>query len=243
MRFSLLALTLLLCLRTALSQAPQIVETSPKFWETGVRPTSKEVSVTFDQPLRYGFSSWLGAGSVLPETEVESNNSADGRVFGLSVGLEPGKVYAFALNEREIPGVGFQSPRGIPLRRHFLVFQTAGTPAPEDAPPRAVSTIPPHTAQQLDATRLKALTITFDRPMQATKHGLHMTENGKPVDLSTARFEYSQDGKTFVLAYEFKSSSAYQFELNNTQDIGFASSTRIPLWPVRLAFSTGQPQL
>ena len=31
-------------------------------------------------------------------------------------------------------------------------------------------------------------------------------------------------------------------ELNNTEDIGFASTKRIPLWPVRFGFTTGRPQ-
>jgi len=122
----------------------------------------------------------------------------------------------------------------------FLVFQTAGTPSPDDTPPHTVSTIPSNGAQNLDPRKLKSITINFDRAMQSSKHGLHMHENGKGVDLSKARFQYSADGKAFTVACELKPSSTYEFELNSTQDIGFTSIKRIPLWPVRFAFSTGQ---
>ena len=41
------------------------------------------------------------------------------------------------LNERGIPGVGFQNDKGISLKPTYLVFQTAGNRLAEDAPPRA----------------------------------------------------------------------------------------------------------
>ena len=217
---------------------PKIVETSPKFWETGVRPTLKEISVSFDQPLRYGFSSWLGVSSVAPTSLSVSSTSEDGLTSTLPVGLLPGRVYVFALNEKQIPGVGFQTKKGVPLPPHFLVFQTTGTPAPDEASPRALTINPQNGTQNVDAARSKAVTVIFDKPMQNAKHGMHMRENQKDVDLSKARFQYSPDGKTFTLAYDFKPASTYEFELNSVHDIGFASAKRVPLWPGKFAFST-----
>ncbi len=188
------------------------------------------------------FTAWMGRSSVVPQLDLDSKISPDRKTFSLNVSFQPGKVYVFALNEKKIPGVGFQNQRGKSAPPYFLVFQTAGNPAPEDAPPRALSTIPGNGAKDLDPAKLKSVTITFDKPMQTTKHGLHMQENKKEVDLSKAAFQYSPDGKSFTLAYEFKPSSTYEFELNNTLDIGFTSNKRIPLWPVRLAFSTGVVQ-
>ncbi len=233
-------LSVLLLLRaTAFSATvPTIVETSPKFWETGVNPALKQISIRFDQPLRYGFSSWLGGSSVTPPSLAESKTSEDGLTAMLPVSLLPGKVYVFALNEKSIPGVGFQSKKGVPLPSHFFVFQTAGTQAADDVPPHAIATVPANGTKQLDAARLKGVTITFDRPMKPAKHGLHMKENQKDVDLSKARFQYSADGKTFTIGYDFKPATTYEFELNNVHDIGFASASRIPLWPVKYAFST-----
>jgi hypothetical protein len=77
--------------------------------------------------------------------------------------------------------------------------------------------------------------------MEAKKHGLHLWEDKKPVDLKTARFTYSPDGRTFTLSYAFKPSTHYEVEMNSTQDIGFAATNRVPLWPIHLAFTTGQP--
>ena len=234
-------LSLLLSVQCGFAQAPTIVSSSPPFWAVGVPSSTKTVSITFDQPIRPGFDSWIGRSSVLPEVEKEPKLSADLRTSELAVKMAPAHVYVFALNEKGISGVGFQNDHGYSMTKRFLVFQTAGTPAADEMPPRAVSTIPASNAQDVDPSKVKTLSITFDRPMYTEKHGLHMKEAGKPVDLKAAKFQYSPDGKGFSLGYEFKPSTSYEFELNNTEDIGFASAKRIPLWPAKLAFTTGQP--
>jgi len=220
---------------------PAIVESSPKFWQTNVAPTLKQVSITFDREMRYGFSSWLGVSSILPTSELQSTYAPDARTFNLNVSVEPAKVYVFALNEKQVSGVGFQTKRGVPLAPHFLVFQTAGTPKPEDAPPVVVRSSPTNSEQQVDPARTKAIVLTFDRPMQAGKQGLHLFENNNVIDLSKTRFAYSPDGRTFTLYYDFKASTQYRVALNNVNDVGFASVSRIPLWPVQITFATGQP--
>jgi len=221
-------------------QVPSILQTSPKFWETGVNPSLKSVSITFDQSLRHGFSSWLGKSSLSPTSQLESANSEDGRTFTLTATFEPGKVYVFALNEKRISGVGFQSKRGVPLPAHFLVFQTAGSPSPDDSPPRIVRSIPVSGDQQVDPARTKAIVLSFDKAMQTDKHGLHLFDNNQSVDLSKARSGYSADGRTFTLYYDFKPSTPYRLELNSVNDIGFATANKVPLWPVQIAFTTGQ---
>jgi len=222
--------------------APKVVETSPKAWQINVPSSQKEISATFDQEMHPGFTAWMGRSSVVGNWGVESKISPDRKTFSMNVSLEPGKVYVLGLNEKKVAGVGFQNYRGQSAPPYFLVFQTAGNQAPDDAPPRAVSTIPLANSQDVDPTKVKAITITFDRQMSTEKHGLHMKEGGKPVDLSKAKFLYSSDGKSFTLAYEFKPSTPYEFELNNTQDIGFTSAKRIPLWPARFGFTTAQPR-
>jgi hypothetical protein len=218
------------------------VDTSPKAWQVGASSSQKELSVTFDQRMNPGFTAWMGRSSLTPALDVNSKISEDRMTFSIHVDLQPAKVYVFGLNEKKLPGVGFQNERGQAAPPYFLVFQTAGNPAPDDAPPRVASTIPANNAQQLDPSRLKALMITFDKPMQPGKHGLHMLENKKEVDLSKARFQYSADGKSFTIGYDFKPSTTYELQLNSTQDIGFASAKRVPLWPVGFSFSTGSPR-
>lgn len=60
------------------------------------------------------------------------------------------------------------------------------------------------------------------------------------MDLTRTPFTYSADGKTFSLTYAFKSSTHYEVQMNSTEDIGFAATNRVPLWPVHFAFTTGQ---
>jgi hypothetical protein len=219
---------------------PNLTSTSPVFWAVGVNAAQKNVSLTFDQHLRSGFWDWFGRDSLSPASALHIVMSSDGLTCSIDVKLQAGKVYVMGLNERGIPGVGFQNERGFSLRPTFLVFQTAGPTTPEDAPPKVVKTIPSNGATALDSTKLQSVAISFDTPMNPKKHGLHLFEDNQPVDISRAPFQYSLDGKTFTLAYAFKPSKTYKLELNNIHDIGFSGATRIPLWPVNFTFTTEQ---
>lgn len=223
---------------------PKLISTSPEFWAVGVDPSNqKQVSLTFDQQMSPAYTAWLGRSSLPPpEIDINSTMSQDRRTMAMKVKLQPAKVYVFGLNEKTIPGVGFQNEIGLSLPPHFLVFQTAGTPKPEDAPPVVVRTLPANGEQQVDPARTKAIVLIFDKPMQPTKQGLHLFENNNAIDVSKARFGYSADGRTFTLYYEFKASTPYRVGLNNVNDIGFATANRVPLWPVQIAFTTGQPR-
>lgn len=243
MRSFLLLLLMLGGVSTGLAQRPKIESTSPAFWAVNVDAAAqKELSITFDQPMRYKFSSWLGASSVFPESKFDAHTAPDGLTFTLSVSLRAGKVYVFALNEKSISGVGFQTKRGVALTPHFLVFQTAGKPTPEDAPPTMVKSVPRNADQQVDPVKTAGITLTFDKPMRMDKHGLHLFENNTPVDLSKTPSTYSVDGLTFTLNHQFKPEQEYRVELNSVNDIGFASKDKLPLWPVRITFKTIQPQ-
>ena len=243
MKLLLIASTVLVGASSASTfERPKVVSTSPKFWEIGVSPSSQKfVSVTFDQVMRSGFWDFIGNNVLPPPTNYETTMGADLKSFGMHVSLQPGKVYIMGLNERGIPGVGFQNDKGISLKPTYLVFQTAGNPAAEDAPPRAVSTFPAKGAQDVNPAATKGITVTFDRTMETKKHGFHLFEGKQPVDLKGVTFSYSPDGKIFTLTYAFKPSTHYEVQMNSTEDIGFAATNRVPLWPAHLAFTTGQP--
>jgi len=223
-------------------EPPKIVSTSPKFWEVGVAPSLKAVSVSFDQTMRSGFWDFLGNNTLSPPTNYETTMGADRKSFSLNVKLQPGKVYILGFNERKIPGVGFQNEKGISLPPTYLVFQTAGTPTADDAPPNVTKTVPSNGATAVDPTKLRSITISFDTPMNIKKHGLHLFEDSQSVDISRSAFQYSTDGKVFTLAYAFKPSKTYKLELNNLQDLGFSRLTWVPLWPLHFTFTTGQPR-
>lgn len=223
----------------AQSTPPQVLTATPAFWSVGTNASAqKEIVISFDKPMREGFSSWAGRNSITPQLDATPKVSEDRKTFTLPVHLQPGKVYVFGLNEKGICGVGFQDEKGATLPPTYLVFQTSGSLAPDDAPPRAISTIPGNGASRVDPARTRTISISFDKQMRPGKHGLHMRENQKEVDLSKARFQYSADGKSFTLGYDFKPAGTYEFELNSTRDIGFASKQRVPLWPVKVSFST-----
>jgi len=223
-------------------EPPRIVSTSPQFWEIGVSPSDqKTIAIAFDQIMRSGFWDFLGNDTLSPPTNYETAMGSDLKSFSLHVRLLSGKVYIVALNERGIPGVGFQNDKGISLKPTYLVFRTAGDPSPEDAPPHTLSTFPGNGARDVNPATVSAISVTFDRAMEPKKHGLHLFEGKQPVDLTKATFIYSADGKTFRLTYAFKSSTHYEVQMNSTEDIGFAATNRAPLWPVHFAFTTGQP--
>jgi Bacterial Ig-like domain len=243
MRFVTVIIIALLGGRFSLAfEPPKVVSTSPKFWEIGVSPSRQSaIAVTFNQIMRSGFWDFLGNDTLSPQTNYETTMGSDLKSFSLRVTLHPGKVYIMGLNERGIPGVGFQNDKGISLKPTYLVFQTAGNPSQQNAPPRALSTFPGNGARDVNPAAIKAITVSFDRAMETKKHGLHLFEEKQPVDLTGATFNYSTDGKTFSLTYAFKSSTHYEVQMNSTEDIGFAATNRAPLWPVHFAFTTGQP--
>ena len=82
--------------------------------------------------------------------------------------------------------------------------------------------------------RSRRVTVSFDRAMETKKHGFHLFEEKQPVDPKSTTFSYSADGKTFTLAYAFKPSTHYEVQMNSTEDIGFAATNRVPLWPVHV---------
>jgi Bacterial Ig-like domain len=217
----------------------KLVSISPQFWAANVSASQKAISLTFDQRLRSSLTDWIGLDVLSPPSDLQTKYSGDHMSCSIDVHLDPGHVYICALNGRGIPGVGFQTEKGLALPPTFLVFQTAGNVAPHDAPPRLIRSIPQHGAM-VDPRRVQSLAITFDKAMNVKKHGLHMFENGSPIDLSKSQFAYSADGMTFTLSYPFKPATQYRCELNDIHDIGFASANRVPLWPAQISFSTVQ---
>lgn len=219
---------------------PRILESRPSFWEVGVSPVRvKRMSLTFDQPMRAGTSAWLGRSSVLPETRMEDEISPDYRTMYLGVELQPGRVYVFALNEKQIPGVGFQSSRGISMPRQYLVFQTSGTPSADDAPPSLARTAPSNGETGVNPARPGGIELVFNRPMRRKTHGLILFEAGQRVNLGEVKFQWSDDGLTFRLPRPLLPRTSYRIQLNANDNIGFVSAQRIPLWPREFSFETG----
>jgi hypothetical protein len=234
-----LILLLSSALTSTLADPPKVVSTSPGLWATNVNAaTQKNVSVTFDQALRAEVWDWFGRGVLSPDSNARPSFNSDRRIASLGVRLDPGKVYILALNEKGISSVGFQSEKGVSLPPTYFVFQTAGPSLPDDVPPRVLRSVPNNGAPSVDSTRTSRITITFDKPMNPNKHGLHLYENNQLVDIAKSQCSFSGDGMTFAIVYRLKPATLYRVELNSTKDIGFARTTRVPLWPTVISFST-----
>ena len=106
---------------------PKILETSPAAWQVDTSPNQKKIEITFDQKMSPSFTAWLGRSSLPPTLNLDSKISVDRQTFSLSVAMEPAKVYVFALNEKNLAGVGFQNETGPSALPFFLVFQTTGS--------------------------------------------------------------------------------------------------------------------
>ena len=240
MNRSLLGLLLVVSFATRAYTDPlKLLSTSPQFWATNVSTSQKTISLTFDQRLRSTLTDWIGLDVLSPPSDLQTKYSPDHMSCSINVHLDPGHVYICALNGRGIPGVGFQNEKGFSIPPTYLVFQTTGTPAPNDMPPHVVRSNPANGAQGIDPAMSRSITIAFDRPMNPKNHGLHLYENNQLVDISRLPFSYSVDGVTFVMPYNFKPATAYKLELNSTKDIGFArllaspfGQPLFPLYPV-----------
>jgi hypothetical protein len=100
--------------------SPRIVMTTPD--KGGEAPAMLgEITFTFDQPMKSGYTVSLGSGSAIPKL-TQPGWDATGTVFRLECALEPGEDYVLVLNAS---GGNFLSAEGYALRAYTLSFRTA----------------------------------------------------------------------------------------------------------------------
>ena len=157
MNRSLLGLLIVISLTAPVLADPlRLVSSSPQFWAANVNASQKTISLAFNQRLRSALTDWVGLDVLSPPSNLQTKYSADHMSCSIEVHLDPGHVYICALNGRGIPGVGFQNEKGFSLPPTYLVFQTAGTPRQEDAPPHVLGTAPANTAQDVNPLRTRS---------------------------------------------------------------------------------------
>ncbi len=109
------------------SHRPRVVATSVPDAATEVDPDSRSLVVTFDRPMRRGWSLHpvQGPTGLLAVPSLRAPRmSADSLRFEIEMELEPGTEYGLALNDTF--GGGFLSAEGVPLAPTTLRFRTAG---------------------------------------------------------------------------------------------------------------------
>lgn len=102
---------------------PQIVKMIPENRATDVDPKTTELRVTFNMPMKNGFS-WTGGGPAYPETPAGKKPfwTEDQKTCVLPVELKPGAEYRLGLNSPSHKN--FQSATGVPLDPVTYTFKT-----------------------------------------------------------------------------------------------------------------------
>jgi RNA polymerase sigma-70 factor (ECF subfamily) len=105
------------------SAPPVVVKTIPEAGVSDVDPSTKEIRVTFSQPMRDGGWSWSTASkATFPQTTGKPKYLEDRRTCVLPVKLEPGRTYAIWLNSQRFRN--FRGANGEPAVPYLLVFKT-----------------------------------------------------------------------------------------------------------------------
>jgi len=102
---------------------PTVVSTSPGRHAPAVDPSTREIVVTFSEPMDPdGWSIVAAEGGLAPELAGSPKFSPDGRTARIPVRLAPGATYAFWLNHGEQRR--FRSRDGAPAVPAYVKFHT-----------------------------------------------------------------------------------------------------------------------
>lgn len=210
-------------------ESPRLVETRPAHWARDVDPALDAVMLRFNLAMRSDTHALLGRSSLLPARVGEPSLGSDSKTFFVPVKLEAGRSYVLALNERGLPGVGFQSAGGDAAAPAFLAFRTRGE-GPEDQQPPQVRELVCGLA--LLGSRTVEVTVRFDRAMSPRFHGFFAEQGGVGIPVDSSRATYSARERAWRFLFE-AGPGPIDLHLNSDDNLGFRSETGVPLWPVR----------
>jgi tetratricopeptide (TPR) repeat protein len=119
------------------SLTPKVVKTNPVTLANDVSPSLKEMTVSFDQPMKDNSWAWCRdtGKAKFPETPGKPHYDSTQTTNYFPVQLEPGTVYWVSLNT---PGyIGFISANGVATPQYVILFATKDkdgkpTPIPEE---------------------------------------------------------------------------------------------------------------
>jgi len=115
----MIALAAFLILQTAPAAPPRVVAVSPAVGAE-VAAGNIAIAVTYDQPMRDGFSYVMRDPATFPKCAPKPTQSADGRTFTLACVVEPGRDYWIGFNSAK--NQKFQSIGGVPAIPALLRF-------------------------------------------------------------------------------------------------------------------------
>jgi len=110
---------------------PQVISSNPVNGSTGQTPGSRQITITFDQPMNTTTFYWQApSGLVLTQTAYWTNGN---KTFVIPVNLQNNTTYQIPLNVND---QAFKSAQGVPLQSGYITFTTGqggvvnrGTPA------------------------------------------------------------------------------------------------------------------
>ena len=95
--------------------------------------------------------------------------------------------------------------------------------------------VPANGAEDVDPN-LKAIVVTFDRPMRDKSWAVVTLGSAERVPKSAGPVGYDAARKVFTMPVELEPGKEYVFGLNAERYLGFRSEEGIPLAPVRGSF-------
>src|SRR4051812_21636714 len=124
MRLSIRFVVLLLFSFSSVAHAaaPKVVKATPDNNAKDVDPATKEIRVTFDQPMDHGGFSWVGGGENFPKI-TGKGKWIDAKTCVLPVKLEPEHDYALSINNQTFQN--FCNKAGEPAVPYPISFTTA----------------------------------------------------------------------------------------------------------------------
>jgi hypothetical protein len=106
-----------------------------------------------------------------------------------------------------------------------------------DKGPKIVAMTPANGAQDVDPN-LKAIVVTFDRPMRAKSWSVVTLGTPEQMPKVAGPLGYDAARKVFTMPVQLQPDKEYRFGLNAEQYLGFRSQEGIPLAPVVVRFKT-----
>ncbi len=220
--------------------SPKITATAPKAGATEVDPALGQITVTFDQDMREGFS-WTGGGPEFPPApQGVQPHWLDRRTCALPVKLEAGRYYRVGINSTSYQN--FCTVAGQPAKPSVIYFTTRGAAEEVKArmlAPQIASFLPANRDQRV-SPELTELRITFNVPMGRGCSWCSAGDDGSdfPKGREGKAAYWLDDQKTCVLPVALEPGKAYRLSLNSPWHINFQSLSGVPLEPVDYTFRT-----
>ncbi len=213
---------------------PQVVSTVPADGAAGVAPNLKAIVVTFDRPMMKGSFSVCGDPKEMPESVGKPSYDREGKVLTIRVRLEPNRTYRLSLNSPSYRY--FRSKQRVELEPYPLTFTTGTGPGQEmTGAPKVVSIVPANGATDVDPN-LKAIVVTFDRPM--IKGNYSICGGGPDFPEILGKPYYDREGKVLTVRVRLKPNWTYRFSLNCPSYRAFKSVQGVALEPFPVTFTT-----